>query len=563
MMRDQDAFIRKALLERQAVDEAGLERAMVHARKRELSVTDALVELGLVTSQQMSLVQADIAELPFVSLIDYEFDFSNAQRLPRALAERHLIFPVFEVEGVMTIAAAEPLDLRALDQVRQLVRCEIDIALAEPDRIKALIARAYSLSATRDDHRPTAREVAIEHDNDHSSSQPVVAAVNQLLADAAEAGASDIHINPDETQLRIRYRVDGVLLERQGPSLSMHPGIVQRLKVVANLDLTQSRRPQDGKFRFQHRGDDIEVRMSTLPTVCGENVVLRLLANRTVIGDFHQLGLNARVAAELEQIISRPNGMLLVTGPTGSGKTTTLYAALNKLNDPSRNVITIEDPVEIRLPYIRQVQVNNEIGLTFANALRSILRQDPDIVLVGEIRDNETATIALQAAMTGHFVLSTLHTNDAPGAVARLRDLGLPPFIINAAVLGVLAQRLVRRLCSHCATASAVDPALAERFETQAEAGDFQTGRGCAKCARTGYRGRVGIYEFLKFARGIQALVTEGRSVESIRDMAVRDGMRMMWHDGLEKARLGLTTLEEVAKATSLSAVRPLKKKAA
>ena len=295
------------------------------------------------------------------------------------------------------------------------------------------------------------------------ASQPVVAAVNQLLADAIELEASDVHINPDEEVLRLRYRVDGLLQEQQGLPLSMHAGIVQRLKVMAHLDLTQTRRPQDGKFRFNHKGDPIDIRMSSIPTVCGENVVLRLLMSGTVVLDFHELGMPAQMATDLEELINRPYGMLLVTGPTGCGKTTSLYTVLNKLNDPSRNIMTIEDPVEIRLPYLRQIQVHSEIGLTFASALRSIVRQDPDVVLVGEIRDNETASIALQAALTGHMVLATLHTNDAPGAVARLRDYHLPPFVINSAVLAVVAQRLVRRVCQHCIVSDKIDDLFRHR----------------------------------------------------------------------------------------------------
>ncbi|NIO59304.1 MAG: type II secretion system protein GspE, partial [Acidobacteria bacterium] len=310
--------------------------------------------------------------------------------------------------------------------------------------------------------------------------------------------------------------------------------------------LTQTRRPQDGKFRFVHNGEPVDVRMSTLPTVCGENVVLRLLTNREIILDFHELGVPPAMVEDLEEILTRPYGMLLVTGPTGCGKTTTLYTVLQQLNEPSRNIMTIEDPVEIRLPYLRQIQVHSEIGLTFASALRSIVRQDPDVILVGEIRDNETATIALQAALTGHMVLATLHTNDAPGAVARLRDYNLPAFVINSAVLGVIAQRLVRRVCPHCAGTARVDELLRHRFGLeQSEAEDFVSGRGCPRCGQTGYRGRLGLYELLKFTQPIQTLVEQGGSTKKIRERAVREGMHQMWQDGVEKARMGQTTLEE------------------
>jgi type II secretory ATPase GspE/PulE/Tfp pilus assembly ATPase PilB-like protein len=382
------------------------------------------------------------------------------------------------------------------------------------------------------------------------AAQPVVAAVNQLLADAASQRTSDIHINPDEGALHLRYRIDGVLQSRQGPPLSMHAGIVQRLKVMANLDLTQTRRPQDGKFRFRHNGSLLDVRVSTMPTVCGENVVMRLLASTQAIHDFPELGVPAPLATEFEELLAQPYGMILVTGPTGSGKTTTLYTALHKLNDPSSNIMTIEDPVEIRMPYVRQIQVHPEIGLTFSNALRSILRQDPDVVLVGEIRDGDTASIALQAALTGHMVLSTIHTNDSVGAVSRLRDFGLPSFVINSAILGVMAQRLVRRVCEHCTTPITIDDSWRKRFQLENEVTGFVKGKGCGRCAQSGYRGRVGMYELLSMNPAVKVHVEKGDSTDRIRDAAVATGMRLMWQDGVEKARVGLTTLEEIAAAT-------------
>jgi type IV pilus assembly protein PilB len=294
------------------------------------------------------------------------------------------------------------------------------------------------------------------------------------------------------------------------------------------------------------------VRLSTIPTVCGENVVMRLLANTQTIKGFTDLGIPAPLIAEVEEMLQQPYGMILVTGPTGSGKTTTLYTALSRLNDPSSNIMTIEDPVEIRLPYVRQIQVHPEIGMTFAAALRSILRQDPDVVLVGEVRDAETATIALQAALTGHMVLSTVHTNDAVGAVARLRDFGLPSFVINSAVLGVMAQRLVRRTCGNCTAPVHVDELTRRRFHLEESADGFVRGRGCGRCGQTGYRGRIGLYELLAFTPAVKGLVEQGGSVERIRELAVANGMRQMWQDGVEKARLGHTTLEEVSNAASV-----------
>ncbi|MHC5004921.1 MAG: GspE/PulE family protein [Planctomycetota bacterium] len=527
-MREQDVFLQQALLESGAVTTAELEAARREASERDVSVTEALLRSEAVDAKTLALVRADLCEAPFVDLIDYEICFANTRLIPRTIAERYMIFPLFLIDGVLTVAMEDPLNLEAVDQVRQIAKRDVETVLCQRDQLQALIARAYSLSySSRDARRIQTPQADQAEDSD--AAQPVVAAVNQILSDAAEARASDVHINPDEHDLHIRFRIDGVLQSRQGPPLSMHSGLVQRLKVMANLDLTQTRRPQDGKFRLRHHGASIDIRMSTLPTVCGENVVLRLLANNQAIHDFHELGVPPLVATELEDLLVQP-----------------------------RNIMTIEDPVEIRLPYVRQIQVHSEIGLTFASALRAILRQDPDVVLVGEVRDNETATIALQAALTGHMVLSTLHTNDAPGAVSRLRDYGLPPFVINSAVLGVLAQRLVRRVCSHCTGPAQLDDLVRRRFRIETDATGFVQGRGCARCGQSGFRGRVGLYELLRFETVIQRLVEEGQSVDRIREAAVARGMRLMWQDGLEKARLGQTTLGEVAKAVSVLEVDDL-----
>ncbi|MCZ6542475.1 MAG: GspE/PulE family protein [Planctomycetota bacterium] len=551
-MSNQDVFLEGALLEEGRINRSQLEAARRYCIEQEVDLVDALILTEAISSHDIALAKAGICEAPFVDLAEYEVCFANTRLVPRAMAERYDVFPLFLIDDVLTLAMDDPLNLEAMDQVRQFARCEVDAVLCDRERLRPLIARAYSLSHAEDAHVEAQPPEAEIHAAQHDPAHPVVAAVNQLLADAADESASDVHINPDEYDLRLRYRIDGVLHERQGPPLSMHAGIVQRIKVMANLDLTQTRRPQDGKFRFAHDGVQIDVRVSTIPTVCGENVVLRLLSSSQVIVDFHELGVPARMASDLEELIGRPYGMLLVTGPTGCGKTTTLYSVLDKLNDPSRNIMTIEDPVEIRLPYVRQIQVHHEIGFTFAPALRSILRQDPDVVLVGEIRDNETATIALQAALTGHMVLSTLHTNDAPGAVARLRDFGLPSFVINSAVLGVVAQRLVRRVCQNCVTQDSIDDLIRHHFGLGEQTSGFVRGKGCPRCGQTGFRGRIGVFELLRFTPPIQTLIEEEGSTRQICDSAIRDGMRQMWQDGLEKARLGQTTLREVAKVAAV-----------
>jgi type IV pilus assembly protein PilB len=552
-MHNQDVFLEQTLLEEGRITPEQLESARRYGIEHQVDLVDALISTETVSGREVALVKAGICEAPFVNLDDYDACFANTALVPRAVAERYCLFPLFKIDNVLTLAMDDPLNLEAMDQARQFAKCEVDAVLCDRQQLRPLINRAYRLTQVHTEEEETE---TVEAEGGADTSQPVVAAVNQILADAADKNASDIHINPDEDELRLRFRVDGVLQEQQAPPLSMHAGIVQRLKVMGHLDLTQTRRPQDGKFRFTHNGQRIDVRMSTLPTVCGENVVIRLLSNAEVVLDFHELGVPPQMVEDVEEMLSRPYGMLLVTGPTGCGKTTTLYTALHKLNEPTRNIMTIEDPVEIRLPYLRQIQVHSEIGLTFASALRSIVRQDPDVILVGEIRDNETATIALQAALTGHMVLATLHTNDAPGAVARLRDYNLPAFVINSAVLGVVAQRLVRRVCQHCRAHEKVDDLIRHRFGLpDDDVKDFVRGRGCPRCGHTGYRGRVGLFELLTFTQPVQTLVEQGGSTKKIRERAIREGMRQMWQDGLEKARMGLTTLHEVAKVAAVMAV--------
>lgn len=538
-------FIQQALIEADYLDSDRLAQVKAHAAEEGVTAEQAAVALGFVSASQLAIVKAGVHEVPYVNLANHEINFANANLVPKSVAERYLLFPLFHLDGVVVVGMDDPLNLAAQDQVRQHARCEVEAVLCEPEQLRALINRAYRLSVGAaddsvavDDHRARIDE----------ESQPVIAAVNQLLADAVEQGASDVHLNPDEHELHLRFRIDGSLQARQGPSKAMHPALVQRLKVMARLDLTQTRRPQDGKLRFQHHGSSYDVRLSTVPTVHGENVVMRILRPHAAITSFKELGLSQRQAEEIEDWIRQPYGMLLVTGPTGSGKTTTLYTALHMLNEPQRNVMTVEDPVEIRLPLVRQIQVNPEINLTFATALRSILRQDPDVVLVGEIRDAETASIALQASLTGHLVLSTLHTNDAPGAITRMADLGVPPYLVNASLIGVVSQRLVRRICSHCAQGEKPDELMRKRFQLADEEGGFQRGKGCGKCLQTGYRGRLGLYELLSITPAVKSVIETQQGTETLRQAALEMGMRPMWRDGVDKASLGLTTLEEVAK---------------
>ena len=538
-------FLLESLLEDGLVLETDLAEAKALAAKHSQDVIDALLSLSVITSRQLAITRAKICEYPFVDLSQFEVPISNTRLLPRVMSERLVAFPLFCLDEVATVGVLDPLNLQAIDQIRQILKMDVDPVLCDEEQLRAFISRAYSLS-------PSGAEFTVEQDLGEvadltTGEEPIVAAVNQIIAGAVEVGASDVHLNPDEHELHVRYRIDGVLIPQQGPAKSVHSGLVQRLKVMGKLDLTQTRRPQDGKFRFVHRGGRVDVRVSMMPTINGENVVLRLLRPTSSIGAIDDLLMPEKVSQWFSELIERPHGMILVTGPTGSGKTTTLYTALAKLNRPDKNIMTIEDPVEIRQPLLRQVQVNVEIGLTFAGALRSILRQDPDVILVGEIRDEETARIAIQASLTGHVVFSTLHTNDATGAVARLRDFGVPSFAINAAVLCALAQRLVRRNCEHCASTETVDSATLTLFDLQpSDAASFIQGSGCGRCMSTGYKGRLGVFEMFRITPRVRQLVESGAPGFELQEAAMADGMRLMWEDGLAKARLGLTSMNEI-----------------
>lgn len=536
-------FILRTLIDDDMIDASAADQARRAAATQNTSIEESLVAAGYCTGRQVAIATAAVCEVPFADLAHFEIDISPAARVPRSLAERFTAFPLWIIDGIATVGMVDPLNLKAIDKLRQVLKAEIDPVACEANALRSLINHAYSLVTTN----TTAITEEPDHaEDDQLDTEPAVAAVNQILADAVRQNASDIHLSPGETTLELRYRIDGQLQTRQGPPLSAHASMVQRLKVLAHLDLTQTRRPQDGKFRFTGNGEAVEIRLSTMPTVNGENVVMRLLRQQTELHDFTTLGMDPAVALHLEALLERPHGMILVTGPTGSGKTSTLYTGIKKLNTPDVNIMTIEDPVEIRLQGIRQIQANPEVGLSFANALRSVLRQDPDIVLVGEIRDAETALIALQASLTGHLVLSTLHTNDAASAITRLQDLGVPPFVVNASLLGVVGQRLIRKVCTDCVATDTPDPILLRRFKLDSHE-QFVKGKGCIRCGGTGFSGRIGVYELIEMTPAIAEAVEQGATTRTIAQLATAQGPSMV-HDALNKARKGLTTLDEVAR---------------
>jgi type II secretory ATPase GspE/PulE/Tfp pilus assembly ATPase PilB-like protein len=543
---DTTEFVIQALIEDGKLTENGAADLRRYAAEHELTLEEAVIRLKKVSTRDLAVAKSIICEYPFVDLALIDPDIRNSRRLPKTMAERLIAFPIYVLGDVATVAMEDPLDLQAMDLLQQTLRRQIDPVVCDSELLRNLIVRAYTLDSGNADDTALGEDDAVE-----VSDEPIVAAVNQILFSAAEVGASDVHINPDERSLHLRFRIDGVLQTQQGPSLAMHQGLVQRLKVMAQLDVTQTRRPQDGKFRFRYKGAAIDVRLSIIPTIHGENAVLRLLRQANAIGSIEQLGMPADVARDFAEVIQKPHGMVLVTGPTGSGKTTTLYTALHRINTPDRNVMTVEDPVEIRLAMVRQVQVNPAIGLNFASALRSLLRQDPDVLLIGEIRDEETAKIATQASLTGHLVFSTLHTNDAAGSIARLREFGVPAFAINNALLCVIAQRLVRRVCHSCRTVDRPDPLVLRSLGIDPEA-RLVRGSGCPACLNSGYKGRVGVYEMLRASPGIRDLIDRNAPISEIERLARREGTRPMLRDGVDKALLGLTTVEEITKLQAL-----------
>ena len=486
------------------------------------------------------------------------------QMIPEAVARTHHVIPVFKI-GKLTVATADPMNILALDDVREAAGEDIEIVLSTHDMIQKAIDQYYSGARVMPQHssKPGAgekdgvftlekRDEAIAGSEAAEGNQevPVIKLVNAIIMAAMEEKASDIHIEPDEGVLRIRNRVDGVMHETMTLDKKMLAAVVSRIKIMSKLDIAESRKPQDGKIRLKIENQDLDIRVSTFPTTHGENIVLRLLEQSKVVVGMSELGLDMELIKKVEQLITKPYGMILVTGPTGAGKTTTLYAALNKINTMDKNIITIEDPVEYQMQIIRQTQVNVKAGLTFATGLRNILRQDPDVILVGEIRDSETVTIAIEAALTGHLVFSTIHTNDAAGAITRLLDMQIEPFLISSSLIGVLAQRLVRTICEKCRESYSVDTEVLKKLGVKTEQTKFYRGKGCMECKRTGYIKRIGLYELLLVDEEIRRLIISKGSNKEIKAAALKKGMVSMRIDGMRKAEKGITTIEEVLKAT-------------
>jgi type IV pilus assembly protein PilB len=524
------------------------------------SLGRVLVENQVITEAQLVAALAFQIGLPFADLNERSVDSAAVILIPAAVCRRHLVLPIGFEDGRLLLAMADPANVFALDDVRSLTGLEPRPVVVTRDDLQAAIERYCRDDAEMADLR-TAMDADAEVEEDLAQitqvveDAPIVKYVNLLITQAIGDGASDIHIEPGEHDMRVRYRIDGVLHDVMRSPRSIQSGVISRLKIMADINIAEKRKPQDGRLSVNTRNGKVDLRMATLPTVWGEKVVMRILDNSTASLDLADLGFSEDNHARFATSYTKPYGMILVTGPTGSGKSTTLYATLNIVSRPEINVITVEDPVEYRLPGINQVQVNVKAGLTFAAALRSILRSDPDVVLIGEIRDHETAQIAVEAALTGHLVLSTLHTNDAPSAVTRLTEMGIEPFLVGSALDAVLAQRLARRLCSRCKepyTPEASDLTLA-RFPWQPgeELPVLHRPVGCSGCAKTGYKGRLALHEVMTVSEEIERMAVSRSSSTEMGRVAREQGMTGLREDGMEKVRQGATSIEEILRVVA------------
>src|SRR5436190_7521457 len=541
---------------------------VVRGRAGQGSLARAIVDEGFAASEGLARILAARHHLPLVDLPLTGVDKQAAELVPLHVLERAVAVPYALDGDTLRVAVADPADLHAIDELRLASRHQLELSVAARDDILTELRRLSRASEAFGARAALAEEEALLEEEEEAddlevedgiSEAPLVRLVNSIIFQAAEDGASDVHFEPQEDALAVRLRIDGVLHEVQRIPKRMMAGVTTRLKVLAKLDIAERRKPQDGRISLNAAaaGRMLDIRVATLPTVEGESVVMRLLDKSKRPPTLTDLGLSEDMRSKIAEIIRRPTGAILVTGPTGSGKSTTLYAALTEINDPAINIITVEDPVEFRLSGVNQVQINPRAGLTFAAALRSILRSDPDVVMVGEIRDSETAKISIEAALTGHLVLSTMHTNDAPGAVSRLNEMGVEPFLTGSAVSAVLAQRLARKLCTHCCEmySPSVDDMIKARVSPDvAAAADgvvFYWKKGCPRCGQTGYKGRIGVFQLLIMSEQLESLAAGKASREELERAAIEEGMRTLWDDGLAKVAAGLTSIEELARVTT------------
>jgi type IV pilus assembly protein PilB len=553
------------LLARGVVTAEQIEKALTEQKEKghRKLLGELLVEMAYCTENQIAAALAEAYSVPYAQVGPKICDPKALEILPREFLEEHIILPLFKVYDVLTVAVSEPTNVFLIDEIGRISGCKVQVVCATTKDIKATLqtylpaANVFVIDDIIDDKGLEDFTLLENITQDISNLEevagqsPVVKLVNYLLYNAVKENASDIHIEPDDKKLRVRYRVDGKLYEKLRPPHQMHPAIVSRIKIMAELDIAQRRLPQDGGIHVLVEGRPIDLRVSVMPANFGEKVVIRVIDPQKVFYNLESLGFTYENLQRFREIIQAPNGIVLVTGPTGSGKNTTLYAALSELNTEEVNICTVEDPVECNVSGINQFQVNSSAGFEFSTALRSLLRQDPDIVMVGEVRDEATANIAVQAALTGHLVLSTLHTNDAPGAVIRLVDLKVAPYLVSASLIGVLAQRLVRKICANCKTEYEPAAGIKRAVEKVAgEVGKFHRGVGCKKCRNTGYVGRIAIHELFVPDDEIAEMIDDHISTKKLRAKALEKGMVPLQADGIEKVKAGIVSIEEILRTT-------------
>src|SRR5687767_8936762 len=537
-----------------------LAEAMEMQKKQGGRLLKLLTDKQYVTEQDMVISMGRCLDTPPINLSKVHIPEEVQDLVPKEMARAYKLSPVCKLGNKLFVAMADPLNVLALDDLRQRTKLEIIPMITTERAVNEALSGVGSASAAMDqvikeagageaveEVKQQREDIDLDRLAVESEDAPVVKIVSLILVQAMKEKASDIHLEPFEKQFKLRYRVDGSLIEASSPPKALQMPIASRIKILAGLDIAERRLPQDGRFRIRVSGKEVDLRISILPTVYGEKIVIRLLDKGALSGSIEQLGMDEYTLGTFKKAVDAPHGMILVTGPTGSGKTTTLYSVLSELNSPEYNIVTVEDPIEYQLQGINQVAVKADIGLSFADALRSILRQDPDIVMIGEIRDNETADIAVKAALTGHQVLSTLHTNDAAGAITRLDDMGIEPFLISSSILLTCAQRLVRRVCPNCREEFRPETELLQRLGIEDDGGGtFFHGAGCERCKRRGYQGRAAILEVLPVSEAIRRLIIKRASANVIKNQAVSEGMKSLRMVGIDKAREGVTTLEEI-----------------
>ena len=560
------ARLGELLLRANLITREQLEQAITQQKVDGGRLGTILVKLGLVKEEDVTRYLGEQYGIPYIDLDSQTIAPEVIRLIHPGIVQKHLVIPVAKVGTTLTMAMADPTNVFAVDDIKFMTGLKVELKVATESAIRRAIDRFYDSSETLQNVMASMEDAGMEVLEDQEDANlnigdlrqaveeaPVVKLVNLILAEAIKKGASDIHAEPYEKTFRVRFRIDGLLYQVMTPPMRLKNALISRLKIMANLDISERRLPQDGRMKAKYKGREVDFRVSTLPTLFGEKVVMRLLDKSNLKLDLSTLGFEPKALADFEEAIRAPYGMILVTGPTGSGKTTTLYSALDRLNQPETNIITAEDPVEFNIKGINQVQIRENIGLNFSAALRSFLRQDPDVIMVGEIRDRETAEIAVKAALTGHLVLSTLHTNDAPSAVTRLLNMGIEPFLVASSVMLIMAQRLLRRICMSCKVPVVVPLHALVDIGLSAEQATSTTcykGNGCEICSGTGYKGRIAIYEVMTLSPELRDMVLSGASALEIKRGAIQQGMRTLRMSGIVKLREGITTVEEVVRVT-------------